>query len=90
MRLRLVGNPPLGDSLEKSIKQPDDRGRIDLGCVLESGSFKVSYDKEVLIEKSIKEEALIYFFLNLLMELQKLGTIPALDIAQYAKALYSI
>ena len=31
-----------------------------------------------------------FFFLNLLMELQNLGTAPAMDILEYAKALESV
>ncbi|ODM27094.1 hypothetical protein A7W90_13210 [Clostridium sp. Bc-iso-3] len=82
---------PLGTSFENCIKSLEKNQQIDIGCVLQCGSFKVSYTEESIdIEKSTVQEAFIYFFLKLLMELQKLGTIPAMDIECYARALDSI
>lgn len=82
---------PLGVSFENSIKCLNEKQRLDMGCALQSGSFMVLYDDNgTNIEKSSQNEALIYFFLKLLMELQKLGTIPAMDILCYASALESI
>lgn len=83
-------NPPLGESFEKCILGLTNNQRLDFGCALEHGSFMVNYGDETKIEKSTKEEALIFFFLKFLMALQKLGTVPAIDIECYAKALDSI
>ncbi len=44
----------------------------------------------IIIQKSNEDEVLIFFFLNLLMELQNKGTSPAMNIMEYAKALESI
>lgn len=81
---------PFGASFDKAIKGLDEPSKIDLGCVLQTGSFQISYGEKITVEKSTQEEALIYFFFKLLMELQKLGTVPAMDIGEYAKALDSI
>lgn len=81
---------PLGQTFETHIKNLILNQRLDIGCALQNGSFVVDYSNNVNIEKSTKEEALIYFFLNLLMKLQSLGTVPAMDICCYAAALDSI
>ncbi|MDD3041002.1 DUF6602 domain-containing protein [Bacteroides sp.] len=82
-------NPPLGESFEKAIYSLDDESRLDIGCVLEEGSFLVDYEN-TSIAKSTQQESLIFFFLKLLIELQKLGTAPAIDINCYGSALDSI
>lgn len=82
---------PLGKSFEEHIRSLDGNQRLDIGCALESGSFKVDYsDNNIVIERSTAEESFIFFFLKLFMELQKLATIPAMDIECYARALDSI
>jgi hypothetical protein len=40
-----------------------------------------------VFDKSTKDEALISLFLNLLAELQQLGTVPAIDLKAYVNAL---
>lgn len=82
---------PLGSSFEDCMASLSKQQRLDIGCALQSGSFFVDYtDNQQKIEKSTQKEAFIFFFLKLLMELQKLGTIPAMDIECYAKAIDSI
>ncbi|WP_164931376.1 hypothetical protein [Longirhabdus pacifica] len=41
------------------------------------------------LQRSTKDEILIFFFLNLVNDLQKRGTVPAIDIKQYMKVLDS-
>ncbi|MCM3330159.1 hypothetical protein M3641_26215 [Bacillus cereus] len=79
--------PALGESFKNNILELEENQVLNLGCILDGGSFKY-IDKEMNI--STEEESLIFFFLNLLIELQKLGTIPAMDITRYASALDSI
>lgn len=82
---------PLGKSLERQIATLGENQRIDIGCALQCGSFKVDYNANpITIDRSTQEESLIFFFLKLLMELQKLATIPAMEIERYASALDSI
>jgi hypothetical protein len=78
-----------GDNFFNILKQYEEVSQVDIGCVLERGSFIVDYNNDISVNNSTKEEALIFFFLNLLIKLQNLGTVPAMDINSYAKALDS-
>lgn len=89
LTLSSIWTPPLGESLEKALYSLDTESKLDIGCILEDGAFLVDYEN-LYFEKSTKEEALIFFFLKLLTELQKLGTVPAIDINCYGSALDSI
>ena len=80
-----------GASFQSCVNSFDENSRIDIGCVLEKASFTLSYqDSSFSLETSQEDEILIYFFLKLLINLQKLGTVPAMDIEAYARALKSI
>lgn len=68
---------------------------IDIGCIMADKSFTATIDNtdalhpKVDIVFSDKEETLIYFFLKLVAELQKLGTVRAIDLTQYMATLKS-
>lgn len=83
-----VWTPGLGEPFKTHITALDGDQKLDIGCSLDTGSFK--FDNENQLVTSTTEESLIFFFLNLLIELQKLGTIPAMDILKYAESLESI
>jgi hypothetical protein len=57
---------------------------LDLGCSLRHGAFEVA---DAFVHFSPPEEALIGFFLTFLHRLQKLGTTPAIDLAEYSRTL---
>lgn len=80
---------PFGNNLLSSIRGLSQQKRIDLGCALRAGAFDISYldDAEPILETCAAEESLVFFFLHLLARLQQLGTVPAMDITQYAKSL---
>ncbi len=80
--------PPFGESFQSVIAGLPQHKRVDLGCALQYGSFDVTYfsDKHPQIEIDDKN-SLIFFFLRLLSRLQALGTAPAIEISEYAKAL---
>jgi len=61
---------------------------LQFGCSLDHVSFwfKKEEKSDYQFEKSKQEDALIFFFLNLLAELQQLGTVPAIDLKAYIKA----
>jgi hypothetical protein len=83
-------NPPFGDPFNDTIKSLKAEKRIDFGCSLKHGAFNITYTEKTSVSPSIdvqKDDALIYFFLNLVKRLQKLGTVPAIDINAYLKAL---
>lgn len=87
----LAGLLTLGGScsknVEKEIKELPEKQRINFGCSLKSGAFVVSYNEELVFEKSKKSDGLIFFFLKLLSALQSLGTVPAMNIETYVKKL---
>lgn len=82
---------PLGTSFETAVKKLSADEQINLGCILEAGSFSVDYSDPAApaITRSDKDEALIFFFLKLLDLLQKLATVPAIEIPKYASSLKS-
>jgi hypothetical protein len=82
-------DPPYGESFTNAIKKLPIEKRIHIGCALKSGAFDVTYidNTEINIETCGAEESLVFFFLRLLARLQQLGTVPAMNIAEYAKSL---
>lgn len=80
---------PLGETLKKNIRALPDEQRLDFGCALKQGAFWVEYAPDFKMKKSAKEESLMFFFLQLLMKLQAIGTVPAIEIREYAKSLQS-
>lgn len=59
---------------------------IDCGCILLAGSFYYDYAEKKL-KTSTSNESLVFFFLQLLVLLQEIGTVPAIDLNEYMKAL---
>lgn len=57
-----------------------------MGCALTVGTFYINSDNNKL-QISNANESLIYFFLKLFKELQRVGTVPAMDINEYGKFL---
>ena len=80
---------PLGDSLRKNLRKLEKERQINIGCALKNGSFCVEYEPKFSLKKSAPDESLLFFFLRLLMMLQNIGTVPAINIEEYAKALQS-
>ena len=77
---------PFGVPFKKCLKNFDNSQQIDCGCILQAGSFQYDY-KTNLLKTSVAEESLVSFFLQLLMLLQQMGTVPAIDLVEYMKAL---
>jgi hypothetical protein len=89
--LSLTGGPKSGLSAEFSalIKNLPAQRRLNLGCVLERGTFNIVLSKSRVSRVDIfpAEQALIQFFLSLLTALQTIGTVPAMDVQAYAASL---
>ncbi|MFD1887843.1 DUF6602 domain-containing protein [Paenibacillus wenxiniae] len=62
--------------------------KLNIGCTLDSGSFLLNSSD--IFEFSSKEESLIFFFIKLFIQLQNMGTVPAMDIDLYSRVLDSI
>ena len=73
-------------SILQSLPTPQ---RLDLICILNHGAIVTSTHTSGKLEFEIfpAEKALIQFFLSLLSKLQAIGSVPAMDIGAYKKAL---
>jgi hypothetical protein len=83
-------SPPMEATFEKHFldfaKDPDTR--LNLGCTLEGGGYRLVDDNGILkVVKSRPEISLMYFLLSLFHVLQQLGTVPAIDVQAYLKWL---
>jgi hypothetical protein len=79
----------LAERLAECLAAVLPEGRLDLLCALRHGSAEAIYSEEnhVSLDVSAPDAALIFFFLRLLERLQGLGTVPAIDLREYGKAL---
>jgi hypothetical protein len=82
-------SPPLGEPFIESLAGLRDDERLDLGCALQGGSFAASYQakSKPKVEISSTETSLISFFLCLVSRLRDIGTVSALDFAEYGRVL---
>ena len=75
-----------GRSFKSCLRNYSDQQQVDCGCVLNSGSYFYEFDNSVLTTSNA-DESLVFFFLQLLILLQKMGTVPAIDLNEYKKTL---
>ncbi|SFI18701.1 hypothetical protein SAMN05192551_10815 [Tindallia magadiensis] len=80
--------PTFGRAFQKVTETLMPLQCLNIGCVLDGGSFLLKPDETFEISSS--EEALIFFFIKLFTQLQNLGTVPAMNIDLYSQALDSI
>jgi hypothetical protein len=79
----------LSDKLKNNLDKAKKDNFLNFGCSLQDGAFwfkKCRGNKYSFERTAKKEESLIFFFLNLLSELQQLGTVPAIDLKAYIKS----
>lgn len=79
-------NPPLGDACRATLNTLSGDRLLDMGCIIRGGTFHVLEKPcgDVHVEVRDRDAALVSFFLGLLQSLQRMGTVPAMDIAAYA------
>jgi hypothetical protein len=82
-------SPPFGKSFKEALGGLAQDHELQFGCALRHGAWEALPDGEgeLVVSASDNETALISFFLALLASLQRMGTVPAMDLAEYAKAL---
>ncbi|GMO32675.1 MAG: hypothetical protein Ta2B_13520 [Termitinemataceae bacterium] len=78
---------PLGTTFKDNMLALQGNQSLQLGCVIKEGAFTVKDSTDTTIEISGKENSLVAFFFDLLLRLQSLGTVAAIDIGAYANAL---
>ena len=80
--------PPFGDPFHSALQALTSNEHLDLGCVLEAGSFQASgLGAAIKTEVSTPDVALVSFWLRLLEALQARGTVAALDYSEYRRSL---
>ena len=82
---------PYDDVLKEHLLKLDYLHQIDLLCCLDSSSYWIDYSKkdQLPLNKSKEDEILLYMFLKFLLMLQEIGTVPAIELSKYAKAIES-
>lgn len=80
--------PPFGDPFKRALKDGAQHSTIDLGCVLRHGAFEVTWTGgEPMLDISSPDASLMFFLMRLFGCLQQLGTVPAIDLAEYGRTL---
>lgn len=77
--------PPLGGSLVEALKDGDERGRLDIGCVAAHGYYVRNNAAGYDVIKGGKPATA--FLLRLISELQAKATVPMIDLQAYARWL---
>jgi hypothetical protein len=82
-------NPPLGDPFTAAVRATGGvETRINLGCCLRHGAFSVAWTEEAAqITTSEPDVSLMFFLMALFTQLQRLGTVPAIDLEAYGQSL---
>jgi hypothetical protein len=75
---------PLGTTFLNNLNALQGNQSLQLGCVIQSGAFSVTNSG---VEISKADLSLVSFFFDLLIRLQSMGTVTAIDIQAYANAL---
>lgn len=73
------------NSLDEHLNKLNDDSFLNIGCVLKENAFYFNQEGQLI--KSSTDESLIYFFLKLMIELQRIATVPAIDITKYGSCL---
>jgi hypothetical protein len=82
-------SPAFGNPFETALRDAaTDHTTLDIGCAVRHGGFAVNWkDGEPTLEVSEPESSLMFFLLRLFGALQALGTVPAIDLAEYGRSL---
>jgi hypothetical protein len=82
-------SPPFGAPLENGLDILTDDQRLDLGCGLEHGAFELPEGGKAStdLETAAADVGLAFFAMRLLARLQRMGSVPAVDIDAYTAVL---
>jgi hypothetical protein len=83
-----VWSEGFGDFFTRLLNQLKPDQMLDLGCAVQEGAFETSHtERRVRVETTGREHALIFFLIRLLNRLQKMGTVPAIDLMKYSSRM---
>lgn len=82
-------SPPFGQPLTEALGELTQPEYLDIGCALQDGTFVVDYPSTGSLCVSAHEgsRSLVHFVWRLLMKLQGLATVPAIDFERYLSNL---
>jgi len=80
-------SPPFGQPLVDALADADGDRRLQLGCAPKQGAFEALDGKELRLEISEDEGALMFFLLRLFHLLQLIGSPMAIDLREYSRPL---
>lgn len=80
--------PPMGESLHRALRKGLGDSLLDLGCVAEHGTFQFD-ETEGEYSFTDSDKAAMAFIFELIARLQVSGTVPMIDVREYAKFLDS-
>jgi hypothetical protein len=82
--------PCMGEPFDGAIRGASVDQRLDLGCALSCGAFEVvAPEDDLVIDRCDSEFALMFFVLRLFRRLQRIGTVPAIDISRYGRTIWN-
>lgn len=76
---------PFPKQMVDRLKSLDKHHRLELGCILDTGSFEIGTQGNFSFKTSEAKIALVSFVLQLTSRLRNSATVPALDIERYLK-----
>jgi hypothetical protein len=77
-------SPPFGDTMRGHLESDLGMGRLDLGCVADSGLFAFNESGGTYDVQSVTRPATRFVF-ELIARLQTMATVPMLDVRAYAR-----
>ena len=82
-------SPAMGTAFNEAIaRTAGSETRLDLGCCLRHGAFDIDWTEGSPAPKlSEPDVSLMFFLMRLFGRLQRLGSVPAIDLAEYARPL---
>jgi hypothetical protein len=81
---------PFPNQMINRLKSLDKDHRLEIGCILDTGSFEIGTKGKFSFHTSDARIALVSFVLQLTNRLRNSATVPALDIDLYLKNISSV
>ena len=80
---------PFENRLRPHLHSAPVQERLDLGCAVRDAAFEAVYSTRGLLGLTVSDanSSLGFFFIRLLARLQAVGTVPAIDLEKYSRAL---
>ncbi|TWT20317.1 hypothetical protein FQY83_11345 [Luteimonas marina] len=79
-------SPAFGDTMAGHLTKDLDTGRLDIGCVADSGFFNFDLEQQAFHFDTAPRPATRFLF-ELIARLQEMATVPMLDVRAYANQI---